>query len=159
MGVIGRVGCGAGTGVGDGVGRMSGGVGVGRSSADGRRLEGTTPALLGGEFPAALQAGMATTIGCVATDAVLTKAQAQKIAQMAHDGLARTIDPVHTLFDGDTLFALATGRSGLGGNPSALGALAAAVTAAAVLHAVRQAVPLHGPGLPDLPCAADFHSR
>jgi L-aminopeptidase/D-esterase-like protein len=144
--------------VGDVIDPTTGRLVAGLRSADGRRLEGTTPALLRGEFPAALQAGMATTIGCVATDAVLTKAQAQKIAQMAHDGLARTIDPVHTLFDGDTLFALGTGRSGLSGNPSALGALAAAVTAAAVLQAVRHAVPMRGPGLPDLPCAADFLS-
>ena len=70
-------------------------------------------ALLRGELPAPLQVGMATTIGVVATDAVLTKAQANKVAQMAHDGLARSINPVHTMTDGDTLFALATGASGL----------------------------------------------
>jgi L-aminopeptidase/D-esterase-like protein len=51
-----------------------------------------------------------TTIGVIATDAILTKAQAQKIAQMAHDGLARAIRPAHTMFDGDTIFCLATGR-------------------------------------------------
>lgn len=50
-----------------------------------------------------------TTIGVVATDADLTKAQAQKIAQMAHDGLARAIRPAHTMFDGDTIFCVATG--------------------------------------------------
>ena len=49
-----------------------------------------------------------TTIGVVATDAALTKAEAQKIAQMAHDGLARAVRPAHTMFDGDTLFCLAT---------------------------------------------------
>jgi len=51
-----------------------------------------------------------TTIGVIATDAVLTKAHAQKIAQMAHDGLARVIRPAHTMFDGDTIFCLATGK-------------------------------------------------
>ncbi len=51
-----------------------------------------------------------TTIGVVATDGVLTKAQAQKVAQAAHDGLARAIRPAHTMFDGDTLFCLATGK-------------------------------------------------
>ncbi len=51
-----------------------------------------------------------TTIGVVATDAILTKVQATKIAQMAHDGLARAIRPAHTMFDGDTIFCLATGR-------------------------------------------------
>jgi len=51
-----------------------------------------------------------TTIGLVATDAVLTKTQAKKMAQMAHDGMARAIRPSHTLFDGDTVFCLATGK-------------------------------------------------
>jgi L-aminopeptidase/D-esterase-like protein len=54
-----------------------------------------------------------TTIGLVATDAILTKAQAQKIAQMGHDGIARAIRPSHTMFDGDTLFCMATGKKNL----------------------------------------------
>ncbi|GAB3882033.1 P1 family peptidase [Terrabacter terrigena] len=54
--------------------------------------------------------GLATTIGVVATDATLSKAQCQKAAGVAHDGFARALKPVHTLFDGDTLFALATGE-------------------------------------------------
>jgi L-aminopeptidase/D-esterase-like protein len=58
-----------------------------------------------------------TTIGVVATDAILTKAQAQKVAQMAHDGLARSIRPAHTMFDGDTIFCLATGRRPLPDTP------------------------------------------
>ncbi|MER7071836.1 P1 family peptidase [Terrabacter sp. NPDC000476] len=57
----------------------------------------------------AVRAGLATTIGVVATDATLTKAQCQKAAGVAHDGLARSLRPVHTLFDGDTVFALSTG--------------------------------------------------
>ena len=55
---------------------------------------------------------MATTIGVIATDAALTKAQCQKLAGVGHDGLARAVKPVHTLFDGDTLFAMATGERG-----------------------------------------------
>lgn len=51
-----------------------------------------------------------TTIGIVATDAILTKTQAQKLAQMAHDGLARAIRPSHTMFDGDAIFCMATGK-------------------------------------------------
>ncbi len=51
-----------------------------------------------------------TTIGIIATDAMLTKPQAQKIAQMAHDGMARAIRPSHTMFDGDAIFCMATGR-------------------------------------------------
>ena len=54
--------------------------------------------------------GMATTIGVVATDATLTKAQCQKVCGLGHDGLARAVHPVHTLLDGDTLFTLATGE-------------------------------------------------
>ncbi|MBP8310433.1 MAG: P1 family peptidase [Burkholderiaceae bacterium] len=142
--------------VGDVIDPTTGRIVAGLRSADGRRIAGTMPSLLAGEMPAGLSAGMATTIGCIATDALLTKAQAQKMAQMAHDGLARTIDPVHTMFDGDTIFALATGRSGLTGNPSALGAIGAAVMAAAVLRAVRQASGLSGPGLPSVPSAGEW---
>lgn len=58
----------------------------------------------------ALRAGTATTIGVVATDTTLTKAGCAKLAGLGHDGLARAISPVHTAYDGDTLFALATGR-------------------------------------------------
>ncbi len=91
---------------------------------------------------------MATTIGIVATDAVLSKAQANKLATMAHNGLARTIDPVHTMADGDTLFMLGTGASGKPGEMTVLGVLAAAVTARAVLNAVRHARGLASPFLP-----------
>jgi L-aminopeptidase/D-esterase-like protein len=96
---------------------------------------------------------MATTIGIIATDAVLTKAQANKLATMAHNGLARSIDPVHTMADGDTLFALATGASGRPGEMTVLGILAATVMARAVLNAVRLA---QGLAEPDLPSARDL---
>ena len=114
-------------------------------------------AMLRGEVPPQLQAvGSATTIGVIATDAVLDKAQAGKLAQMAHDGLARSINPVHTLTDGDTLFALATGTSGRTMHGTLLGALAAEVTARAVLRGVRSAVGLEGPGVPTLPAVRDL---
>lgn len=58
-----------------------------------------------------------TTIGVVATDAILTVPQAQKIAQMAHDGMGRAIRPAHTMFDGDTIFCLATGKKELPHEP------------------------------------------
>jgi len=58
-----------------------------------------------------------TTLGVVATDAILTVPQAQKIAQMAHDGMARAIRPAHTMFDGDTIFCLATGTKELAHEP------------------------------------------
>ncbi|MDO9527904.1 MAG: P1 family peptidase [Syntrophales bacterium] len=67
--------------------------------------------------PPKAEAGRNTTIGIVATDAVLTKAQAQKIAQMAHDGMARAIRPAHTMFDGDTIFCMATNKKELPDTP------------------------------------------
>jgi L-aminopeptidase/D-esterase-like protein len=112
--------------------------------------------LLRGELPAPFQPGGATTLGVIATDATLTKAQANKIAQMAHDGLARCINPVHTMGDGDVLFALGTGTSGCEANTTLLGALAAEVTARAVVNAVRAARRLVGAGLPDLPSLQDL---
>jgi L-aminopeptidase/D-esterase-like protein len=142
--------------IGDVVDPTTGQVVAGARTADGSALLGSMQALMRGELPAHMQAGMATTIGVVATDAVLNKAQANKVAQMAHDGLARSINPVHTMTDGDTLFALATGASGLPGNVTLIGALAAEVMAAAVLRAVRAATRLSGPGLPELPSAGDL---
>ncbi len=139
--------------IGDVIDPATGRVVAGARTADGSALLGSMQALMRGELPAHMQAGMATTIGVVATDAVLNKAQANKVAQMAHDGLARTINPVHTMTDGDTLFALATGASGVPGNVTLIGALAAEVMAAAVLRAVRAATRLSGAGLPDLPSA------
>jgi L-aminopeptidase/D-esterase-like protein len=87
-----------------------------------------------------------TVIGVVATNARLDKAEANKVAQMAHDGLARAIRPAHTMLDGDTLFALATGKRKA--DVSIVGAFAAEVTAQAVVRAVQTAQPAAGlPGL------------
>jgi len=142
--------------VGDVVDPRTGAVVAGARTDNGSELLNTMQALLRGELPTHPQPGSATTIGVVATDAVLTKAQANKIAQMAHDGLARSINPVHTMADGDTIFALATGQSGAVPNLTLLGAVAAEVTARAVLNAVLQAQSLEGPGLPTLPAARDM---
>ena len=142
--------------VGDVIDPASGALVAGTRAEDGRRGPGAVAAIMRGELPPALQAGMATTIGVVATDAVLTKAQARKLAQQAHDGLARTIEPSHTMWDGDTLFALSTGQSGLPGNMLALGVLAARVTASAVLRAVLAARGVAGPGLPSVPAASEL---
>ncbi|SEN19585.1 P1 family peptidase [Lihuaxuella thermophila] len=89
-----------------------------------------------------LSGGTNTTIGAVASNANLTKAQACKVASMAHDGLARTIYPVHTMYDGDTLFALATG--GVNASVDLVGAASAEVMAEAVLAAVRSAEGIDG---------------
>jgi L-aminopeptidase/D-esterase-like protein len=81
-------------------------------------------------------AGANTTIGVVATNVAFDKAQMTKIAQMAQDGLARTINPVHTLADGDTIFAVSTGAISVRANHGAIGALAADVMARAIVRAV-----------------------
>ncbi|MFI8813655.1 MULTISPECIES: P1 family peptidase [unclassified Streptomyces] len=91
-----------------------------------------------------------TTIAVVATDAALVRAQAQKLAGTAHDGLARAVRPVHLLTDGDTVFALSTGRVPLPPeNPVALNEILAAgadVLARAIAKAVRAAEGVEGPG-------------
>jgi L-aminopeptidase/D-esterase-like protein len=97
------------------------------------------------------RAGENTTIGVVATNAKLTKVQAQKVAQMAHDGYARAIYPIHTPADGDTIFALATGTWSGDANYGAIGALAADVIAEAVVRAAVEARASHG-----LPSARDL---
>ncbi|MCG8467263.1 MAG: P1 family peptidase [Gemmatimonadetes bacterium] len=96
-------------------------------------------------------AGANTTIGVVATNASLTKTQVTKIAQMAHDGFARAIYPAHTPSDGDTVFGLATGTHEGDVSVTRLGALAADVTAEAILRAVRTAT-----GIPGFPAASEL---
>jgi len=137
--------------VGDIVDPLTGKPIAGARTADGRALLDTRRAIMQGELPQSLRAGTNTTIGVVATDAVLTKAQAQKIAQMAHDGLARSINPIHTMSDGDTLFALGTGKSGKTGNPTLIGILAAEVMAQAVVRAAYAARSIDG-----YPAASDM---
>jgi len=130
--------------VGDVFDPSNGKVIAGARTKDGKRLLNTMSALLNGEAPASLTEATASTIGLVATDAVLNKAQATKVAQMAHDGLARTINPIHTSLDGDTIFAIATGKSSRHANVTLIGALAAEVIARAVISAVRSAKGLQG---------------
>jgi L-aminopeptidase/D-esterase-like protein len=87
-----------------------------------------------------------TVVGVVATNVRLSKSAATRVAQMAHDGLARSIRPVHTMLDGDTIFALSTGSAR--GDVTAVGAFAAEVVAQAVLRAVKLAASAGGlPGL------------
>ena len=142
--------------IGDVIDPATGQTVAGARTVDGSALLGTMQALRRGDVPAQLQPGAATTLGVIATDAVLSKAQANKLAQMAHDGFARSINPVHTMGDGDTIFALATGASGSSGNLTLIGALAADVMATAVLRAVHAASTLNTPGLPHLPAARDL---
>lgn len=96
--------------------------------------------LLFGQTPASkrlrIQAGSNTTIGVIATDCRLTKEQANRLADVSHDGLARTIRPVHTQMDGDTMFALATGSVDKDVNFVKVCAAAAEVTARAIANAL-----------------------
>ena len=137
---------------------LTGDVIAGARTKDGKALLDTRRAILRGELPAAprtgARPGSSTTIGVVATDAALTKTQTSKVAQMAHDGLARAVSPAHTPLDGDTIFALATGKAGKGASVLLIGSLAAEALAAAIVRAVRAAK-----GLPGLPAAAELQTR
>ncbi|WP_304171153.1 P1 family peptidase [Phenylobacterium aquaticum] len=94
------------------------------------------------------QQRMNTTIACVATDVVLTPAQARRVAIMAQDGLARAIRPIHAPFDGDVVFALSTGCRPMGADANftlaRIGALAADCLARAVARGVHAATPWPG---------------
>ncbi|HYE88197.1 MAG TPA: P1 family peptidase [Vicinamibacterales bacterium] len=113
--------------------------------ADARRI------LRGGQPAQAPRPGENTTIGLVATNARLTKTQAQRVALMADDGLARAIFPAHTMGDGDTVFALATGHWTGEVNVTQIGALAADVMARAIVRAATEAT-----SLPNYPSARDL---
>jgi len=143
--------------VGDVIDPASARVVAGSRQVDGRTPRRVTEALARGLMPPDIVAGSNTTIGIVATDAALDKAQCARLATAAHDGLARCIDPVHTASDGDTMFALATGKPTARSTRSlpltVLGALAAEVTTRAVLNAVRGA---NGVREPPLPSAQDI---
>jgi L-aminopeptidase/D-esterase-like protein len=128
---------------------------AGARTEDGTRLLDARRALLRGDTPRPMLAGSNTTIGVIATDAVLTKVQAGRLATMGHDGLARTINPVHTLSDGDALFALATGAAGRTLGMMTLGTMAAEACALAVVRAIRAARAVTVGDL-HLPAAADL---
>lgn len=83
-----------------------------------------------------------TTIGVIVTNGIMTKAQANKVASMAHNGYARTMRPAHTMFDGDTIFSLSTGS--VAADINVVGLLAARTMEQAVIRAIRQASPLCG---------------
>jgi L-aminopeptidase/D-esterase-like protein len=123
----------------------------GARTTDGKALLDTTKALLDGHAPGRPLGGEHTTLGVVATNVALTKAEATKVAQMAHDGLARAVRPVHTPWDGDTLFAVSTGGMELDQPALLVGVLAAEAVAKAIVRAVTMAT-----GLPGLPAASDL---
>lgn len=132
--------------VGDVIDPSTGQVVAGTRSEDGKALADVRKLLRAGGLPAgtAPRAGGNTTIAVVATNARLSKADVSRMALMADDGLARAIVPSHTVGDGDTVFALATGRWTGDASATVVGALAAEALAEAIVRAVSQAEPLGG---------------
>jgi L-aminopeptidase/D-esterase-like protein len=128
--------------VGDVVDPATGKVVAGVRTEDGRGMADARKLVRAGGAPEARPLAN-TTIGVVATNAALTKSEAKRVAQVAHDGLARTIAPAHTPGDGDTLFVLSTGAR-TGASLLTIGELAAEAVAEAVLRAVREASGVEG---------------
>jgi L-aminopeptidase/D-esterase-like protein len=137
--------------IGDVVDPATGEVVAGVRTADGGHVADLRRQLRLGGGDVSRRAGENTTIGVVATNAPLTKAEATLVARMAHDGLARALVPAHTPWDGDTIFVLATGERAVTSELGLIGFLAAEVVADAVLRGVRQAV-----GVPGYPSARDL---
>jgi L-aminopeptidase/D-esterase-like protein len=141
--------------LGDVIDPDTGQVIAGARTRNGKSLMDTRRALLRGEAPKPPLAGTNTTIGVIATDAVITKVQAARLATMGHDGLARSINPVHTMSDGDTLFMLGTGRAGKSLGMMVLGTMVAEAVAIAVARAARAARSITV-GKLHLPAASDL---
>jgi L-aminopeptidase/D-esterase-like protein len=139
--------------VGDIIDPKTGAVVAGVRNADGT-LPDVRKLLRSGALLAPAQPGQNTTIGVVATNASLTKAQAHRLALMADDGLARAINPSHTNGDGDTVFALATGRWSGTADLSIIGGLAQEVMADAIVRAATQAT-----SIPNYTAARDLGRR
>jgi L-aminopeptidase/D-esterase-like protein len=135
---------------GDVIDPSTGRVLAGVRTPDGKGLSDARVLLRQGGAPQA-GAGANTTLGVVGTNAALTKTQATKVAQMAHDGYARAISPAHTPGDGDTIFALATGTRSGTADVGRIGALAAEVVADAIVRAVT-----HATSIPGYPAASDW---
>ncbi len=136
--------------VGDVLSKETGKIIAGARSSDGDAFLDSMQQILQGATVSGHNGGN-TTIGVIATNARLSKVEATKVAQMAHDGLARVINPVHTGMDGDTLFATSTNTAKARADVSTIGAVAAEAMARAVNRAVRAAT-----GLPGLPAYRDL---
>jgi L-aminopeptidase/D-esterase-like protein len=136
---------------GDVIDPATGKVVAGTRTADGKGLADARVLMTTGAALQAPRAGENTTLGVVATNATLTKTQATKVAEMAHDGFARAIYPSHTMGDGDTIFALATGGKAGDADVTRIGALASTVVAQAIVRAATQAR-----SIPDYPAIRDL---
>jgi L-aminopeptidase/D-esterase-like protein len=133
--------------VGDIIDPSTGAVVAGVRTPDGKRLADARRLMRGGaQYVTAPRVLENTTIALVATNAVLTKTQVNRVALMADDGLSRAVNPAHTAGDGDTVFAVATGRWQGRTDASEVGMLAAEVLSEAIVRAAVKAMPL--PGLP-----------
>jgi L-aminopeptidase/D-esterase-like protein len=139
--------------VGDVIDPASGAVVAGVRTPDGKRLADARLLLRSGVRREPPRAGENTTLALVATNARLSKTAINRVALMADDGLARAINPAHTAGDGDTVFALATGRWDGQTDASTVGALAAEALSEAIVRAAASAGPLGG-----LPAARDLGS-
>ncbi len=128
---------------GDVVDSQTGHILAGARTPDGKAFRDSKAQLVSG-YAVETRTGENTTIGVVATNAALNKDQATKVAQMAQDGLARTINPVHTMFDGDAIFAASTGQGQLTTDISPVGVMAAEVVARAVNRAAIAATGIAG---------------
>lgn len=136
---------------GDVIDPATGKVVAGVRTDNGKALADARVLLTSGAVKQPARLGENTTLGVVATNATLTKTQATKVAEMAHDGFARALYPSHTMGDGDTIFALATGTQPGTVDVSRVGALAAQVVADAIVRAARQAT-----SIPGYPAARDL---
>ncbi len=136
--------------VGDVINPKTGRLIAGARGPDGKGLRNTMAEMQRG-YRAVPRPGENTTIGVVATNAAMEKVQVAKVAQMAQDGYARAINPVHTPADGDTIFAVATGASKIKADHGAIGALAAEAMAQAIVRAVTLAE-----GIPGWPAYRDL---
>jgi L-aminopeptidase/D-esterase-like protein len=137
-------------GFGDIIDPSTGQIVAGARTADGQTFADARKLLRSGMIRFGMP-GQNTTLGVVATNAVLTKTDATRVAEMAHDGFARAIVPVHTPVDGDTIFAVATGSKTGSADVGQIGALAADVMAEAIVRAARQATSVAG-----IPAARDL---
>ena len=134
--------------LGDIINPATGQIMTGIRREDGKGFDNTIELMKKG-YTYLAEPGHNTVVGAVATNALLTKSQAAKVAQMAHDGIARAINPSHSMHDGDTIFALSLG--GRAGDVTTVGSMAAEVTSLAIINAIKKATSLDG-----VPCFADL---
>lgn len=134
--------------LGDIIDPANGQIMAGIRREDGKGLDNTIELMKKG-YTYLAGPGRNTVVGAIATNATLTKAQAAKVAQMAHDGMARAINPSHSMHDGDTIFALSLGDRK--SDVTTVGAMAAEVTRQAIVNAVKKATSLDG-----IPCFSDM---